>query len=177
MPDLLFKVVIFGDAGVGKTTLVNRYLTGLFNAEYKITVGVDFHVKNLQIEGKKVTLQIWDFAGETQFRFLLPTYVKGASGGIFMFDVARPSSLQHIVDWMEIINIHVQKYKKELPIIMVGGKIDLEKNREITKEEAHKIAKAKNLIDCIECSAKTGKNVEDIFISIARKMMEKAGLI
>ncbi len=82
--DAMFKLCIFGDGGVGKTTLVKRYLTGVFAGDTTMTIGVDFHIKKLNIEGKEVGLQIWDFAGEDRFRFLLPSYVFGTSGGIFM---------------------------------------------------------------------------------------------
>ncbi|MCK4688545.1 MAG: GTP-binding protein, partial [Candidatus Lokiarchaeota archaeon] len=85
MADAMFKICIFGDGGVGKTTLVKRYMTGVFKGDSTMTIGVDFHVKKLEINGLNVSLQIWDFAGEDRFRFLLPSYVIGASGGIFMY--------------------------------------------------------------------------------------------
>jgi len=100
--DVMFKLCIFGDGGVGKTTLLGRYLTGIFKANQSITIGVDFHVKKLEVNGKKVLLQIWDFAGEKRFRFLLPSYVLGASGGIFMYDITRYSSLKNFPEWVKI---------------------------------------------------------------------------
>ena len=87
MEDFIFKVCIFGDGGVGKTTLIKRYLSGTFDESTRITIGVDFHIKKLEVEGKQITLQLWDFAGEERFRMLLPTYMRGAKGGIFLYDI------------------------------------------------------------------------------------------
>ena len=82
--DGAFKLCIFGDGGVGKTTLVQRYLTKIFNEDLKMTIGADFSIKTFEIEGKKVVVRIWDFAGEERFKVLLPSFAKGADGGIFM---------------------------------------------------------------------------------------------
>ena len=98
--DFLFKICIFGDGGVGKTTLLNRYVLGLFKDDSKMTIGVDFRMKQLKVNEKIVTLQIWDFAGEERFRFLLPHYITGASGGIFMYDITRYSSLKNLNEWI-----------------------------------------------------------------------------
>ena len=101
----MFKVCLFGDGGVGKTTLINRYLTGVFKSDESITIGVDFHIKKLIIEEKRISLQIWDFAGEERFRFLLPSYVLGASGGIFVYDITRFTSLKNFQDWLDIFKL------------------------------------------------------------------------
>ena len=173
----LFKVCLFGDGGVGKTALVNRYLKGLFDSTYKITVGVEFHTKKLKVEDVNVTLQIWDFAGEPQFRILLPAYIRGAAGGIFMYDITRPSSLQHILDWFEVLKWNVKGEKEKFPVVMIGGKSDLVNDRMLSKEEGEEVAKEFKLIDFFECSAKTGENIEELFISLARTMLKKIGMI
>ena len=177
MRDAVFKICIFGDGGVGKTTLVRRYLTGVFEGESGMTIGVDFHVKELEIEGKKVALQIWDFAGEDRFRFLLPSYVRGASGGIFMYDITRYSSLKNLVEWLNVLKEGSEKEGQEIPLIMVGGKLDLQHKRSVSSENAFELSKLNNFYGFGECSAKTGQNVEQIFIIISRIMLEKAGLI
>ena len=115
----MFKICIFGDGGVGKTTLIGRYLTGVFQSNNEITIGVDFSIKKLEILDKRVTLQIWDFAGEDRFRFLLPSYVLGASGGIFMYDITRYSSLKNFQDWLNIFKQGYKGPQSNLPIIMV----------------------------------------------------------
>jgi len=172
-----FKVLIFGNGGVGKTCLINRFLTGSF-IRGAITIGVDFHIKMIDTEGKKVTLLIWDFAGEQHFRFLLPSYAEGSHGGIFMFDLTRFSSLDNIHEWLTIFGQGLKRNNEgEIPLIMVGSKLDLELERIISHQEAEIIARKHKFYDYIECSSKNGKNVEEIFIRIARIMMEKAGLI
>jgi Ras-related protein Rab-6A len=177
MSDAMYKVVFFGDGGVGKTTLINRYLTGVFKSDSTITIGVDFHVKKIDIEGKRVSLQIWDFAGEERFRFLMPTYVVGASGGIFMFDITRYSSLKNFDEWINIFKTSSKAKNEQIPIVMVGSKLDLEYKRAVPQEEAFELAKINNLKTYIECSSKTGQNVEEIFYEIGRNMLQVSGII
>ena len=175
--DVMFKLCIFGDGGVGKTTLLGRYLTGIFKANQTITIGVDFHVKKLRVNGKNVLLQIWDFAGESRFRFLLPSYVLGASGGLFMYDITRYSSLKNFPEWVKIFkNGFIGDKDKPLPVIMVGGKLDLGFKRAVPSKEAFDLAKSHKLHGYIECSAKDGRNIEDIFEEIAKLMLRRAGI-
>jgi len=177
MADAMFKIVFFGDGGVGKTTLINRYLTGVFKSDSVITIGVDFHVKKVEIAEKRVSLQIWDFAGEDRFRFLMPSYVVGASGGIFMFDITRYTSLRNFNDWIEIFKKGYRGDSDQMPVLMVGSKLDLEYKRAVSREDAFELAKEHNLFGYLECSAKDGQNVGDIFQEISRLMMIRAGLL
>jgi small GTP-binding protein len=173
----MFKICFFGDGGVGKTTLIGRYLTGVFKTTTSITIGVDFHVKKIKIDNKLVSLQIWDFAGENRFRFLLPSYVVGASGGIFLYDITRFSSLKNFPEWIEIFKKgFVGAKNKPLPVIMVGSKLDLNYKRAVSSKEAYDLAKAQNLFGYIECSSKDGRNIEDVFTEIAKLMLTRAGL-
>ena len=176
MKDAVFKICIFGDGGVGKTSLVNRYLTGVFTEGTAMTLGVDFHVKSIQFNNMEIGLQIWDFAGEEEFRHLLPRYVLGASGGIFMFDLTRYNSLHHLDDWLEVFKEGLKGDEQTIPFIMVGGKLDLKELRVLSADEATELANSKNFVSYIECSSKTGENVEWIFEEIARLMLEKADL-
>jgi small GTP-binding protein len=169
---LAFKLCIFGAGGVGKTTLIKRFLTKIFDEDIKMTIGADFSVKNLSIEGKTVTLRIWDFAGEERFRVLLPSYAKGADGGIFMFDTTRYSSIKDINDWLSIFEYFVSDSQSKIPIIIVGGKIDLEEKRSVEAEEVMELSKKLNLHGFFECSSKTGENVDEIFEFITKKMIE-----
>jgi len=177
MEDARFKVCILGDAGVGKTCLVNRYLTGLFTPDPTITLGVDFHVKWIELEGKKIFLQLWDFAGEERFRFILPSYIIGASGCIFMYDITRYSTFRNFDDWFAVFNEGVKRNNEEMPFIIVGGKSDLESVRTVPKEEVEEAAEKFNILESFECSSKTGQNIHDIFVKITRIMMNKAGLL
>ena len=177
MYDALFKVCIFGDGGVGKTSLVNRFLTGLFKSGTIMTIGVDFLMKSLEIQGKKVALQIWDFAGEKRFQFILPAYVKGASAGIFMFDITRMSSLMSFNEWLEFFKKGTDKERENVPIMMVGGKIDLSNRRSVFSIDAKEIAQSHNILDYIECSSKTGENIELIFYKLAQFLIKNAGIL
>ena len=172
-----FKLCIFGDGGVGKTTLVNRYLTKVFDEDIKMTVGADFYVKDLEVDGKKVVIRIWDFGGEQRFKVLLPSFAKGADGGIFMYDITRYTSVKNIDDWLSIFEKNVREKQMQIPIIMVGGKIDLQEKRSVETEDAVELSEKHNLQGYCECSSKTGDRVEDIFESITRKMMKYTGML
>ncbi len=169
---LAFKVAVFGNGGVGKTTLIRRFSTGIFEEDIKMTIGADFSVKHVDIDGRKITLRIWDFAGEERFRVLLPAFAKGADGGIFMYDTTRYSSLGQIRDWLSIFEYFIAEDKVQIPIIMVGSKIDLEEKRSVPSKEAQELAKNFDLKGYFECSSKTGDKVEDIFKYIAKKIIE-----
>ncbi|MFW9940108.1 MAG: Rab family GTPase [Candidatus Thorarchaeota archaeon] len=169
---IAFKLCIFGDGGVGKTTLIKRFSTGVFEKDIKMTIGADFSVKNIEIDGRPVTLRIWDFAGEDRFRVLLPAFAKGADGGIFMYDTTRYSSLGQIKDWLSIFEYFVSDENIKIPVIMVGGKTDLVEKRSVTSEEASELSDTYNLRGYFECSSKTGDNVEQIFEIIAKMMVE-----
>ena len=168
---------IFGDEGVGKSCLTQRYLTGLFEAYMKKTLGAAINIKHAKIENKNIVIQIWDFGGEEKFRFLLPTYVYGSSAGIFMYDVTRKSTLKKIDDWLKCFKEGLKDEKKEIPIFMVGGKIDLIEQKSVSINDSKKMTKSYNILDYFECSAKTGENVEEIFEKITRIVMKKSGVI
>lgn len=177
MTEILFKLCIFGEGGVGKSSLVDRYLKGIFKISSQFTIGVDFHSHDLVIEGKKVALQIWDFGGEKRFRHILPTYIRGSSGGIIMYDITRYSSLKRLPDWLQIINEDPMINENPMPLLLVGGKLDLQAKRAISIEDIKELAEKYGLFDLIECSAKTGENVIEIFKKITRKMMEINGFL
>jgi len=175
--EFAYKICIFGESGVGKTTLTRRYLTGNFELDLKITMGVQIFVKFIKIENISVILQIWDFGGEEDFRFLLPGYARGSSGGIIMYDITSSASLERLDEWLAIFKEGLSEEEKLIPILMVGGKLDLHENRDVSSEEAVDLSKSHNLFSHIECSSKTGQNVELIFKTVVNDILKNAGLI
>jgi len=171
--NLQFKLPIIGDGGVGKTTLTHRYLHGLFKDSYHLTIGIDFFLKKLELDGKNVSLQIWDFAGEEKFRFLLPGVINGANGTIFMFDITRYVTFENLSNWFTVFNTANENHNQDVPALLVGSKTDLKGLRTVPSKEAKKFAQDNNLIGYIEFSSKNGENVEELFRTITKIMMEK----
>jgi small GTP-binding protein len=168
---LQFKLPIFGDAGVGKTTLTHRYLHGLFKESYHHTIGVDFFLKRFEMDGKKVSLQIWDFAGEEKFRFLLPGIINGAHGTILMFDITRYVTFKNITNWLSVLNKANETHEQKVPVLLVGSKTDLEGLRTVPSDEGRKFVKDNNLVGYIEFSSKNGENVDELFKAITKVMI------
>ncbi|MFW9895022.1 MAG: Rab family GTPase [Candidatus Thorarchaeota archaeon] len=169
MYEFIFKVVIFGEAGCGKTTLRKRFMTNVFKANNRKTIGVDFETKDIIFDNKEVKLMIWDFGGEEKFRFMFPQYLYGAMGGILMYDISEYSSFSHLVHWLSVIKQAGLKF----PIILLGGKSDLDFIREIPKKEGRRFAKSMNLNGFMECSSKTGEKIQETFAGLTRLMIQR----
>ena len=169
-----FKIIIFGDESPGKKTLIQRYLTNLFVSNQTMTSGVEFELKSLSVDGQKVKLKVWVFRNKDRFRFVLPTYVRGARGGLFVYDVTNYSSLAHIDNWLSIIRKELSAEDK-FPILAVGIVPDEMCERQVSAEKGVKIAKSRKLNGFIECNLKTGKNVENAFQAITKLMLEDSG--
>ncbi len=161
--------MMLGDAAVGKTSLTLRYISGFFLDDLKLTIGVDFYSKTTNFKNKKVKLQIWDFGGEQRFRFLLHQYCKGANAAFFLYDITNRLSLDHLPDWTQIIREHAG----DIPIMLIGSKVDLKEFRAVTREEGILAAKKYNLSTFIELSSKTGENVEKSFDVITETLFER----
>ncbi|GAG99092.1 unnamed protein product, partial [marine sediment metagenome] len=135
----------------------------------KLTIGVDFYSKTTNFNKKKVKLQIWDFGGEERFRFLLHQYCKGANAAFFLYDITNRLSLDHLPDWTQIIREHAG----DIPIMLIGSKVDLKEFRAVSRDEGILAAKKYNLSSFIELSSKTGQNVEKAFDVITETLFEK----
>ncbi|MFX0167546.1 MAG: Rab family GTPase [Promethearchaeota archaeon] len=173
--DVTYKVVIFGDPEVERTELTQRYLTNLFKSDTKMTIGVDFEVKSLKINDKKVKLQIWDFGGEERFRFLLSTYVRGANGALFIYNAANYSTLAHIDDWLMVVKKEIKSERDVFPIVVVGIVPEFDEERQISAEQGIKIAKSRGVDGFVECNPRTGENVEETFEALTRLMFNYSG--
>ena len=172
-----FKVCIFGDGGVGKTTLIQKFVSGHFKESTKMTIGLDIATKVIEIKDWSVKLQLWDFGGEERFRFFLPAYASGSIAGIFVYDITRYASLRNFDQWLNTFKKGVDFETNPIPLLMVGAKLDLEDSRSIPIEEALDFAQIKNIFEVIECSSKTGENVESIFECITLQILKNKGFI
>jgi len=135
--DMIFKVVLIGDSGVGKTNLLSRYLKNEFSFDSKTTVGVEFGAKRMEIDGVKIKAQIWDTAGQERFRSITNAYYKGAKGALLVFDVTRRETFDSINKWVPELK---QSGDKDVTIILVGNKSDLVQERQVSTEEGNKKA-------------------------------------
>jgi len=164
----LFKVLTAGDGGVGKTTLLHRYIHNKFVANTSMTLGVEFFTKELEFDEASVMLQLWDFGGQEQFRFMLERYALGAKGALIVFDLTRFNTLEHMDEWVRIC----RKGDPDLPIILVGSKLDLEDHIVINDDIALEIKEKFNFIDYLKTSSKTGESVEVVFKKLARAVLK-----
>ncbi|MGB5911252.1 MAG: Rab family GTPase [Promethearchaeia archaeon] len=160
--DFTFKILLLGGKSVGKQSLTKRYCYNIFNPTERLTIGVDFHAKIMELHGRRIKLHIWDVGGEERFRFLFPTYCLGANGALLLYDITRSSTLDNIPEWVSIF-----RQKAGAPIMLVGSKLDLEEQRVISTEQGRLIAEKCNFSAFAEVSAKTGQNVNLAFQTLA----------
>jgi len=171
MKNFVFKILVGGDGAVGKTTLLRKYVDGTFDESSIATVGVDFFIKQVVYENVgSCTLQIWDLGGQERFRHLLESFIMGAKGALLLFDLTSMPKIDHILNWVNIVRMH----DFDLPILLVGTKLDLEEFIAVDDESAQSIKNTFNMIDYIKTSSKTGVNIELVFDRIVEKLMEKS---
>jgi len=165
----ILKIITTGEGGVGKTTLLHRYVEGKFLADTKITLGVEFFLKELDLDGNKVLLQIWDFGGQERFRFLLKNYVMGAIGALFLFDLTRPLSLNCIDEWVKLCRME----NLNLPILLLGSKADLTDMITINDKYVLELKERYEMFDYLRISSKTGENTDLAFELLAKELIKK----
>ena len=163
-----YKVTLFGPGGVGKTSLLLRYIKDYYVEDLKKTIGSNFLINDVEIDGNNARLLLWDIGGQPQFAKLRTIYFKGSSAALGVFDLSSNQTLLKIPGWVSSIKKTV---KKTIPLILLGNKSDLESEREVDKTEAEDLAKRLNC-EYLETSAKTGDNVELAFKMIAKACME-----
>ena len=158
--DFTFKILLLGDNLEAKQAIAKRYCYNVFNPSERLTIGVDFHVKTIQLDERKIKIQLWDVGGKERFRFLLPTYCLGANGAMLLYDITNSNSLDHIDDYIGII----REKSGDIPIILIGSKLYLKENgREISRDQGIIIAKRHHLSAFAEVSSQNGQNVKEIF--------------
>jgi len=170
--DYTFKILLLGDASVGKTSFTKRYCYNIFNPSERLTIGVDFHVKTIESNEKRIKLQLWDVGGEERFRFLLPTYCLGANAAFLLYDITRPSTLDNISEWITI----VRQKGGPIPIMLVGSKLDLEKSqRQVERDYGIQIAEKNDMASFVEISAKDNENVDEAFRVLTDLTLDRTG--
>ncbi|EXC19369.1 Ras-related protein Rab2BV [Morus notabilis] len=160
--DYLFKIVLIGDSGVGKSNILSRFTRNEFCLESKSTIGVEFATRTLQIEGKTVKAQIWDTAGQERYRAITSAYYRGAVGALLVYDITKRQTFDNVQRWLRELRDHADS---NIVIMVAGNKADLKHLRAVTPEDAAALAEKEGL-SFIETSALEAVNVENAFQSI-----------
>lgn len=165
--DYLFKIVLVGDAEVGKTSLTQRFAYGTFTNGYISTLGVDFIVKSIPINNSIVKIQAWDTAGQERYSGVRPIYYRGAKGALLVYDITMRQSFVNVEKWFD----QIRRYSgTDVPIVLVGNKVDLDESRVVASDEVRDYSKEKD-IPYFETSAKTDVKVSDVFNKLAELVL------
>ncbi|GMP29439.1 hypothetical protein CsSME_00004544 [Camellia sinensis var. sinensis] len=167
--DYLFKYIIIGDTGVGKSCLLLQFTDKRFQPVHDLTIGVEFGARMVTIDGRPIKLQIWDTAGQESFRSITRSYYRGAAGALLVYDITRRETFNHLASWLEDARQHANP---NMSIMLIGNKCDLAHRRAVSKEEGEQFAKENGLL-FLEASARTAQNVEEAFIKTAAKILQK----
>jgi len=168
--DYLFKVVLIGDSGVGKSNLLSRFTRGEFNLESKSTIGVEFATRSIKCDAKTIKSQIWDTAGQERYRAITSAYYRGAVGALLVYDIAKASTFDNVERWLNELRDHADS---NIVIMLVGNKSDLSHLRAVQKETAAAFAE-KHSLSFIETSALDNSNVEQAFTNILTEIFHIA---
>jgi len=170
---VLLKVIILGDSGVGKTSLMNQYVNKKFTNQYKATIGADFLTKEVMVDDKLVTMQIWDTAGQERFQSLGVAFYRGADCCVLVFDLTNAKTFESMDTWRDEFLVQASPRDPDnFPFVVIGNKADLDTKRKVSAQRAEKWCKEKNNIPYHETSAATSQNVEAAFEEIARKALK-----
>jgi len=175
--DYLFKTIIVGSPGVGKTSITLRFATGTFRERYLPTIGVEFSVKDIEVQGKQVKLQTWDTGSHDRFSYVRPLYYKGSYGVLVVYDITDEESFENLDKWFEEVYSNCEEV---IPAILIGNKADISKDRAVTQEQALAYAEKKRAnyeleeIPYYEVSAKAGTNITEIYFHLTDMMIDKS---
>lgn len=163
--DLQIKLLMIGDSAVGKTSLLLRYANDTFSSTFITTIGIDFKIKTIDLDGKRVKLQIWDTAGQEQFRTITRSYFRGAQGIVLVYDITDRGTFNSVRSWMSQIADHADA---QVNRVLIGNKCDHEAARQVSTEEGSRLADEYG-VKFFETSAKNDINVNECFTTIARE--------
>ena len=167
--EIMVKVVLVGDSGVGKTNIMSKYLKNEFHEDSKATVGVEFGAKQFTVEGHVIKAQIWDTAGQERYKAITSAYYKGAKGAFIVYDITRKNTFDSVSRWVSDLTATADK---KISIILIGNKSDLEDQRQVTKEMGEE--KANQLqVAFLETSAMSGENLEKGFQMMINEIYKK----
>ena len=170
--DYLFKLLLIGDSGVGKSCLLLRFADDTYTESYISTIGVDFKIRTIELEGKTVKLQIWDTAGQERFRTITSSYYRGAHGIIVVYDVTDESTFANVKQWLQ----EIERYACEgVNKLLVGNKADLTSSKAVDFDAAKQLADELG-IPFLETSAKDATNVEQAFLTMAKQIKDRMGV-
>lgn len=164
--NFLFKYIIIGDSAVGKSNLLLRYTHNNFNDDYQATIGVEFGAKNLSFKDRIYRVQVWDTAGQENFRSITRAYYKNSACALIVYDITRRESFEHVQNWIEDCK---NQTPKTVLLVLVGNKTDLENERKVSTEEGKQMAERHNML-FYETSARNGKGVHDMFDSTVHEI-------
>ena len=169
--DYLFKVVLIGDSGVGKSNLLSRFTRNEFNLESKSTIGVEFATRSIPVDSKTIKAQIWDTAGQERYRAITSAYYRGAVGALLVYDISKQVTFENVERWLNELRDHADN---NIVIMLVGNKSDLKHLRAVSTEEAAQFAE-KHGLSFIETSALESTNVEEAFQQILTEIYNITG--
>lgn len=174
----IFKIIIAGDSGVGKTTLVRRYVDGVFTTSKKATIGIDYFLKHIKVKSElsesPIALQIWDLAGEEKYRTFLPAYIPGTHGLILVFSDDIKESFHYLSDFLKVLR---ELVKEKIPLVLIKAKNDLEGESESDSNAISDFMKENEITHYLDTSSKTGENVKEAFKIIANLIAKEKGLV
>ncbi|KAH8268807.1 hypothetical protein KR018_007575 [Drosophila ironensis] len=167
--DYLFKLLLIGDSGVGKTCILFRFSEDAFNTTFISTIGIDFKIRTIELDNKKIKLQIWDTAGQERFRTITTAYYRGAMGIMLVYDITQEKSFENIKNWIRNIE---ENASADVEKMLLGNKCELHDKRQVSKERGEQLA-IEYGIKFMETSAKASINVEEAFLTLASDIKAK----
>lgn len=167
--DYLFKLLLIGDSGVGKTSILFKFSEDTFSPAFISTIGIDFKIRTIDVDGKKIKLQVWDTAGQERFRTITTAYYRGAMGIMLVYDVSNMRSFESMINWIRNIEMHATQ---DVELMILGNKCDVADKRQVTREKGEQLA-LQHGVKFMETSAKANINIEEAFFTLARDIKLK----